>query len=144
MTSTRLLLALLAAAAVAACDGRSPEEPEDSTGPPGSTQPGFRVTLASPRIEVRRGTQVVLPLTVSRWGGFSGTVAVSPRSAPDGVAVQATVIPQGADSSALRISAGAAADTGLTKLTLITTAISLLDSVYLELRVTPAAVASER
>ena len=104
----------------------------------GAAEPGVRLLLGLPYLEVEQGRDAWLTAYASRWGGYTGTVAVTPRSAPPGVEIQAAVVPFLVDSARIRFRVGVAADTGHSKITFLASAGAVIrDSATFELRVVP-------
>jgi hypothetical protein len=132
--ATRLLAAALGAASVAACsDGYG--------GGPGPTAT-IDVALSATALSVARGASGAVNVTLTRGGGFAGTVNIAVTGAPAGVTTTPApaAITAGSTSSVITIAVGTAAPPGTTTLTVHATGTGVAEkTATVALTVTPAA-----
>src|SRR5262249_55198860 len=70
-------------------------------------EPGFRLSVASDVFTVARGGTLKVKLTVERFGGFGGPIAVTAADLPKGVTAKGVVIAANQTSGELTLNAGA-------------------------------------
>lgn len=101
-------LALLAPSFLVGCDGGNgdPTDPDSN----GET-PSISISLSSADINITAGASGEVTVTVTRAGGFSGAVTVTP-DALTGVTVQPTTIASGATTGTLTFQVGASVAAG--------------------------------
>ena len=111
-TLTRLSPLVLAAALLAgACS-----DDDDPTGPAQSVG----VSLGQTSATLSRGGTVIIPVTVSRAGGFAGGVTLAAENLPTGVTATftPTTVASGSTTSSLSLTANATATTGTQNITI--------------------------
>ncbi|HUQ82895.1 MAG TPA: hypothetical protein VM076_17215 [Gemmatimonadaceae bacterium] len=107
----RLMTAMVAAIAVAACSGG-----DDGTDP----TPEITLAVAPAAVSIAQGATGTVTATITRTGGFAGDVAIAVEGLPTGVTAASAPSPIGssATSSVITFTVGAAAVAATTNLTI--------------------------
>lgn len=124
-------------------DGGNTQNPPDGgnnqTPPDGGSnqepQADFTLSVSPTRVSVLQGKGQTLQLSVTREGGFSGSVSVSAVNPPAGITVLPATIPAGSTSADLTVSVAESAEPGAKVLTLKGTAGELSHEAAFELTV---------
>jgi hypothetical protein len=93
---SRILVAVVAAAVAASCDGGPTQEPES---------PAFAVNMDA-RLELARGQEHPITVAITRTGGFAGAVDLSVTGLPTGAELapgSAMQVPAGSSSATVRV-----------------------------------------
>jgi hypothetical protein len=102
-TASRALALVFAAAFVAACGGGSPTQPTPTPTPTATLTVG--VTASA----LQAGATTVVPVVLTRGGGFTGAVTVTATGLPTGVTSSTETIAAGATSATITLTAAATA-----------------------------------
>lgn len=120
-------IATLLLASLAACGGGGDG---GTTAPP--TTPGFSIALSANALTVEQGSTGTINATVTRTGGFSGTVDVSAEGLPAGVTATLTPssIGSGTTSGSLAVAVGASVPAGSYNFTIRAKGTGLSDQTF--------------
>ena len=104
-------LVLLATISMAACSG-------DSDGPAAPDPQGFTLSVSPASITLEPGSSEELLISITRRGGFAGSVSISAEGLPAGMTASTTSITGGTQSAVMTMTAGANTAPGETRLTI--------------------------
>ena len=131
LEARRLMSAVVAALAVAACSGGDDNGTEPT--------PTIDLALASATLSIVQGTSGTVNVTVTRGGGFAGAVTVDVDGEPTGVTVTPATIASGSTTGTLTIAAAGTAAPATTALTVRATGTGVTDkTAALSLTITAA------
>ncbi|MBO1437158.1 hypothetical protein [Meiothermus sp. CFH 77666] len=102
--------------------------------------PDFQIGAPAQAVEVRRGSEANIPISINRLNGFTGAVTLELSNPPAGLSAPSFNIPDGASSGQLALQVGTTAALGAVELTLKATGGDLVKTTPLKLSVQAAPV----